>query len=395
MRILLLNDSIGTGSVGKIVNSIYRGVVNSGHECKIAYGRTNNTSIPKNDIIKIGNTLSVFWDAFLTRLFGKSGTHSFFSTKKAMQQISEFSPDLINVHSFYGYYVDMKQIMEYANKNRIPVVLTLHSCWDFTGHCCYFSMNSCESWKSGCAKCRFFRTSYPKSLIYDSTRKNYSLKQEMYSLTDTHVVSPSVWMCNLAKESLLKHSSFYVIKNGLDLSVYKKNNVVKFKKPTVLCVANVWDKRKGLEDVIELSNYLGSDVDVVVVGLSKKQIRELPKSILGIEKTSCREELVDLYNKATIFFNPTYEDNYPTVNIEAQACGLPVVTYNSGGAPETIISENSGIAVFPKDYKSVKNYLYEVVKKTKEFEINNLALSDERMAKDYLELFKKIIASRD
>lgn len=47
-------------------------------------------------------------------------------------------------------------------------------------------------------------------------------------------------------------------------------------------------------------------------------------------------QLAALYTSADVFFNPTVEDNFPTVNLEAEACGTPVVTYDTGGCRETV-----------------------------------------------------------
>lgn len=393
MKILLINDSIGSGSVGKIITSIYTCAVENGNECKIAFGRSNNSKILKKDLVKIGSSFSVLLDAFLTRVFGGCGTHSFFSTKRAIKQIQRFHPDIINVHSFYGYYINSKLIVEYAKRFNIPIVLTLHSCWDFTGHCCYFSLNNCDMWKSGCKRCKYIRTTYPVSIFFDNTHKNYELKSQLYS-SNTHVVSPSMWISNLAQESLLKGSSFHIIRNGINLEIYKTKNILKFDKPTVLCVANVWDRRKGLVDVFELAEFLESQAQIIVVGLTKKQIKKAPAGVICMERTSSLDELVALYNKSTIFFNPTYEDNYPTVNLEAQACGLPVVTYDSGGSRETIVGTNMGIAIKPKDYNAVKVYLEDRMVHQVERNIDHNILSDKRMANEYLDLFSAVLAKK-
>lgn len=78
---------------------------------------------------------------------------------------------------------------------------------------------------------------------------------------------------------------------------------------------------------------------IVLVGLTKQQKEELPNSIVGIERTDSVQELAELYTLASIFVNPTYEDNYPTTNLEALACGTPVLTYRTGGSVEAAGNE--------------------------------------------------------
>ena len=99
----------------------------------------------------------------------------------------------------------------------------------------------------------------------------------------------------------------------------------------ILGVANVWDQRKGLKYFLELADILENDEIIVLVGLTKKQVESLPANIIGITRTNNIQELVEIYSAADVFVNPTLEDNYPTVNLEAQACGTYVVTFDSGG----------------------------------------------------------------
>ena len=85
----------------------------------------------------------------------------------------------------------------------------------------------------------------------------------------------------------------------------------------------------------------------------------LPDSIISIHKTQNQKELAELYSSADVFVNPTREENYPTVNMEAIACGVPVITYDTGGSPE-IISENSGITVICDDVDMLEKEIINV-----------------------------------
>src|SRR5699024_8637999 len=88
---------------------------------------------------------------------------------------------------------------------------------------------------------------------------------------------------------------------------------------------------------------LKKDEIIVLVGLSEKQIEKLPENIIGISRTDSVKELAEIYSAADIFVNPTLEDNFPTTNLEALACGTPVITYNTGGSPESINKETGGV----------------------------------------------------
>lgn len=81
---------------------------------------------------------------------------------------------------------------------------------------------------------------------------------------------------------------------------------------------------------------LPEEYQILLIGLNEQQIRELPGGIIGICRTESPQVLAEYYSAAHVFVNPTYEDTYPTVNLEAQACGTPVVSYDVCGCPETI-----------------------------------------------------------
>ena len=110
----------------------------------------------------------------------------------------------------------------------------------------------------------------------------------------------------------------------------------------ILGVASPWTERKGLEDFFSLWEELDHDRYVIVlVGLSKKQLRSLPEGVVGLKRTDSPQELAAIYTAADVFFNPTREDNYPTVILEAEACGTSVITYEIGGCKEAIAREHS------------------------------------------------------
>ena len=152
---------------------------------------------------------------------------------------------------------------------------------------------------------------------------------------------------NLVKQSFLKEYPVEVVYNTIDKSIFKptpsdfRKKYGLENKKIILGVASVWDYRKGLNDFIELSKMLDDNYEIVLVGLTQKQMDSLPKNILGLKKTNSSQELAQIYSTSDVFFNPTYEDNYPTVNLEAQACGTPVVTYDVGGCKETLVNTKS------------------------------------------------------
>ena len=244
----------------------------------------------------------------------------------------------------------MPTLFRYLKESEKPVVWTLHDCWSFTGHCAHFDRCGCDRWQTGCYTCPQ-KGSYPASVLADASKKNYAQKKALFtSLQNLTLVTPSQWLAALVKESYFKHHSVQVIRNGIDLAKFKptEGNFRKIYglegKQIILGVASVWTACKGLDDFVKLQSLLREDQQIVMVGLNDAQLAALPDGILGIKRTNSVEELAEIYTAADVFFNPTYEDNYPTTNLEAISCGTPVVTYRTGGSPESV-SEGNGFVV--------------------------------------------------
>ncbi len=360
MRLLLINEVCGTGSTGKITADIAERYKQNGYEVKIAYGR--NGFVPENCkeyAVRIGSDADVRLHALYTRLTDRHGLASCRATKRFLRWADEYDPDELWIHNIHGYFINYKLLFEWIkSRPQMKVVWTLHDCWAFTGHCSHYMFSKCEKWKTGCHDCPEKR-SYPGSVLIDNSRVNYQIKKASFSgVKDMKLICPSKWLASQTRESFLKEYPVEVINNKIDTesfrpaeSSFKANYNIENKK-IVLGVANRWTDRKGLSDFVTLASMLKDEYKIVLVGLSEKQIKALPSSMIGITRTESKKELAGLYSAASVFLNLTYEENYPTVNLEAEACGTDVITYDAGGSRETIHREGSA-AVAVGDIKKV------------------------------------------
>jgi len=349
MKVLQINSVCGHGSTGRIATDIYKVLEEQGHECLIAYGRE---IAPKGiKAIRIGTKFDNYVHVMKTRLLDKHGFSSKKATLEFIEKVKEYNPDIIHLHNIHGYYINIEILFYYLKEANKPVVWTLHDCWSFTGHCAYFDYIGCEKWKTGCESCPQ-KNKYPKSLFIDNSKFNYERKKELFTgIKNMTIVTPSRWLANLVKESFLKEYELKVIYNGIDLNVFSPKDKDIFRKKyslenkfIILGVANIWDERKGLKYFFELSKLIDNNDVIVLVGLNNEQLKNLPSNIIGIKRTNSVEELAEIYSAADVFANPTLEDNFPTVNLEALACRTPVITFNTGGSAESI-DESSGVVV--------------------------------------------------
>lgn len=370
MKKVALINSVCTGSTGKIMGDIQRRANERGYETVSFFGRGNGFS--DLECIKFNKNNSFYFNILYNFIFNRQGLQSKQETEFLLQKLEEFRPDIIHLHNIHGYYLNYQLLFNWINTSfKGKLIWTLHDCWAFTGHCAYFSYVNCKKWKKQCdPKCPM-RHGYPYSFFIDTSQGEFELKKELFTnREDFEIVTPSNWLNELVKQSFLQNHHVQTINNGINLDVFKPyvDKDIKQKygipgnKNIILGVANIWEKRKGLDDFLELSRLLISEnIVIILVGLSRAQkyLTKKYKNIIGIERTENVNELVKIYSLSDVFINLTKEDNYPTVNIESIACGTPVITYDTGGCKEQVISTTG--------YCCKKNTVEEVKDKVLEF----------------------------
>lgn len=345
MKVLEINSFFSVGGPPRIVKGVYDALINRGDECMVAAAREMPYDYMK--IIRIGSEFSATMNALSARLFDNVGFTAKRATKKLIKEIKAYDPDVIHLHNLHGYYLDIEVLFDYLKSADKKVIWTLHDCWAFTGHCAYFDYANCYKWETGgCENCPQ-KKEYPKSIFLSRSKKNFARKKRAFTgVKDLTIVTPSNWLKNLVERSFLKDYKVVTVYNGIDLDKFKpiKSDVLRRygleNKKILLGVANIWDRRKGFTDFIKLAEVLPDDYKIVLIGVTEKQIKTLPANVLGLRRTGSIQELCEWYTAADKFLNFTYEDNYPTVNLEAQACGTPVITYKTGGSVESVPSEN-------------------------------------------------------
>ena len=362
MKVLIVTAYGGWGSTGKIADSIAANVVQHGHDAVLAYGfyRSGYENSVK---LKSGARVMSFYEIFKSRLTGYMGFTSRHATKKLIRLIKREKPDVINLHNVHGGYVHIELLFHFIKEACIPVVWTIHDCWSFTGHCAHFEKLGCERWKTGCFDCpdRKLKQSYPISYFFDRSVQQYRRKKNAFTgVENLTVATPSKWLADLAAQSYIGYARIVPVHNGIDINLFQpvesdvKRRYGCENKKLVLAVALGWGERKGYQYVLKLAQRLPKDkYQVMIVGLNERKMQEVPDGIIGLSRTSNQQELAELYSAADVLVNPTLGDTYPTVNLEAIACGTPVVTFRTGGSPESI-TDRTGAVVEPHDMEALE-----------------------------------------
>lgn len=351
MKKLIQINTVCNTSTGKIMLAIQKKAKESGYITLSCVGRREICQdMPCR---RFGGFFSFWGHVVINTIFDRQGYGSYFATKRLIRCLRKEKPDIIHLHNLHGYYLYLPLLFHYlANEFQGEIFWTFHDCWPFTGHCAYFTAAGCDKWKEGCFRCPN-KTQYPVSLLLDASSVNYQAKRAMFgTIKNLTIIVPSDWMKSLVQQSFMKHYPVEVVNNGIDLDKFRYNidedvlqkYHIPREKKVLLGVASVWDERKGLKDFLELAQNISEEYQIVLVGLSKIQIRGLPSVVVGLERTGSVEELAVIYSHARIFINPSREESFSLVTIEAMACGTPVIALGTSAVKELVCNEN-GVVV--------------------------------------------------
>lgn len=365
MKYLFINTVAGYGSTGRLAAEKCRELTGQGHTCVLAYGRMK-ANCDDLTTVRIGSDWAVKRHALESRLLDNSGFGSRVATRKFLNWVRAYDPDVIWLHNLHGYYLHVGELFSYLRTCGKKILWTLHDCWAFTGHCVYFDYVQCEKWRQECGNCPQKRT-YPASLLADRSAENYRRKQRLFTgIPNLTLVVPSHWLSRRVKQSFLREYPVEVVYNQVDRAVFKptpgdfRERYGLEDKVIVLGVASVWEERKGLKDFLALSGLLDDRFRIVLIGLSQKQRKSLPESILGLPRTDNLLQLAQAYTAADVFVCPSTEETFGMTVLEACCCGTKPVVYQDT-ACEEIVEAFGGVAV-PRGAENLRGAILELMR---------------------------------
>ena len=402
MKVMQINTVCGSGSVGRIMVDLIHALEAEGGHGIAAFGRREAPS--GLEAYKFGTNGDMGVHVLHTFFQGEHGFASKGQTEKLIRKIEEYDPDIVHLHNIHGFYLNVERLFEYLKNAGKPVVWTLHDCWSFTGHCAYFDYVGCTKWKTGCGSCPQYKRVYPYALFKDNSRQNYHRKKAAFTgVPGLTLVTPSRWLADLVKESYLRDYPVRVIPNGIALDKFRpvdkglRRRLHMEKKFIILGVAGMWEERKGYAYFEALADRLEDSCQIILIGLSKQKLKKLHPRIYGVMRTESMEELAEYYSMADVYVNPTLEDNFPTTNLEALACGTPVITFATGGSVESVDEETGKIV--PKG--DTEGLLKAVAKLRSEPSKREACLrraakynKDDRF-REYLKLYRELLEETD
>ena len=363
MKILQINSVCDKGSTGRTTRELAEVLLSQGHVCYVAYGHGTST-YPYG--FKIGGKLeNHFHNAFFTRLLGLHGYGTRRGTKKLVRWIEENRPDIIHLRNLHANYLNFPMLFECIIRHNIPVLFTLHDCFNYTGKCSHYTSKGCYKWQTECNHCPLYKNTTAPSMFFDNSQRIFNLKKSYYSkMPRMTVVAVSQWLMHEAEKSILAGNGHKVtyIYNWIDdkkfhpvtekqindfYQKYHLNPQIKY----LISVSQGWDKKASrFKDAEKLASVLPDGYKLVLVG-STARGTVIPDGIIHIPYISDSKELSAAYTMAEAYVHLSVEDTFGKVIAEAMSCGTVPIAFNSTACGE--VAGPFGIVVAPHDVDAI------------------------------------------
>ena len=348
MKLIEINATYGIGSTGRIVLDLEAEAKLNNIDVGVAYQSADRVAVCG---FKVGNRLDRAWHGLMTRVKGRQGYNSRGATRKLVKWLDKEKPDIVHLHNLHSNYINLEILLTYLAKRDIATVITLHDCWFFTGKCFHFVESGCDRWQTGCHDCPRNKLDI-KSLFTDASARVWADKKRLYeAIPRLYTVGCSKWITSLAEKSILSSGKVLQIYNGVDTDVFRPM-VTDFKsrygingKFVSVGAANKWllpENRELFDSYLKTKK---NDEALVLFGANEEHKRAVAglDGVLALGYITDKADMAELFAAADVFINPTHADTLPTVNMEAAACGTPVITYDVCGSPELV---NDGVTGF-------------------------------------------------
>lgn len=348
MKVLQINATFGQGSTGVIVEHLHQCCLQNGIKSYIACPILSDVETKNDNFYKIGNWCTRKWHALMSRIAGKQAYYSKCSTRRFIKWVQSINPDVVHLHNLHSNYIHLNLLLKYLSIHDIPTIITMHDCWYFTGGCFHYTNVECSKWHHRCGRCPKRMEDTP-SYLYDATKKILKdRKKYLTSIPRLYLVGCSKWVVEEAKKSVLKNCNIQHINNGFDLDIFRPTPSSMAKKlglegkHILLGAASKWLSTVNKETLNYFIKEMPDNYILVLFGASEHKY--LYPNVMLYGYTANQYEMAQLYSMAEVFVNCSREDTLSSLNLEAQACGTPVVTYEATGNKETV-GEGCGYVV--------------------------------------------------
>lgn len=399
LKIVQINAVYEYSSTGRTTTEMHEYLRKNGVD---SYVFCTNINSPSNNIFSYSSSFDQKLHAVLSRLSGLQAMFSYLSTQRMISKLKAIKPDVVHLRVLHSNCINLPLLLKYLAKEDIATVITLHDCWYFTGHCCYFIDSKCGRWKSGCGNCPDTKKWNP-SLFFDNSYYMLKTKERLFNnIERLAVVGVSNWVTDFIEDSILKKSKIIKrIYNWIDVDLFvplpyvdirAKHNLSK-DDFVVLSVAQQWTSTKGLGVILKAAEKCRIMKFLIIGNIPNIK---LPDNIIRVGVLSNTKELASYYATADVFLNPSIRETFGKVTAEALSCGTPAVVYNATATPE-LIGDGCGYVVEIGDIDGVVralNYINENGKEKYTYKCRNHVVENykkEIILQQYMDLYYRLI----
>lgn len=397
MTLLQINATYAIGSTGRITKDIHNQALKKGINSYVACAMSAE---PKETYI-IGNELDHKLHAFLCRINGRQAYFSKCATKALLNYMDQIKPDIVHIHNLHNNFINLNMLLDYIAEKNIRLVITLHDCWYYTGRCFHYTFNKCFRWKEGCGNCPERQAGTPV-YFFDKSAENYlDKKKHLEKIKNIYVIGASQWIANEARLSLLQNANISYCYNGVDMEIFKPQPTklreqynIKPDDFVILGIANKLTLPQNKQAMEAIYSLLDENTKLVVLGAGTRMFFD--DRVIRIPTVKEEKEMAQWYASADVFVNLTWEDTLGFVNVEAIACGTPVITQLACGSPE-VIDENTGIVIEAGDKEQLTKAILEIRRNGKKYyeaacvERTENLFNAEHSYDKYFDIYEKII----
>ena len=396
MKILQINTADNRGGAAKIAFQLHTELKKADHKMNMFVGRKYSND---PDVFILNDTLSFSGKVRRKLAYWLANDMDVFSSNHILKTKEFKEADIVHCHNLHSNYFNLGTLKKMAKLK--PIVWTFHDMWPLTAHCAHSFDGKMK--KTGFFACPSLEI-YPP-IAWHNEKYLENRKRNIYNSSQFHIVTVSQWLEQKVKQSLLGSKSISTIYNGVDTSIFKPHSKEECRKKIglpldkkiVLSVikgglANPW---KGANYITEIIKRLGNADDILLVAIGRQ---EKAGNVLIVPYVQSSEILAQYYSAADIMIYPSIADTFGLVAAEAQACGLPVVSFATGGIPEIVNHQKTG---YIARYKNVDDLITGIQWMLSRSSVEQTTMRQaaaakirsgftlEKMADQYLNLYKK------
>lgn len=418
MRVLIVNTSENTGGAAVAANRLKEALNNNGIKAKMLVRDKESDDITVAQLNKSWHQKWDFlWERFVIymRLHFKRDNLFLIDIANAGTDITktrEFKEaDVIHLSWINQGMLSLKGIRKILESHK-PVVWTMHDLWPASSICHY--ARNCRNYEKQCGNCPLLPGNGSSN---DLSARIWRKKSKILERNSILFVTCSRWLADKAKKSgLLSGQKVISIPNPIDSRAFTKENreearlyagLPEGKKLILFVSQRVTDKRKGMDyfitainKMVEAHPEMKDNCGIAILGGKAEELADkLPLPSYPLGYVSEEKKIASIYNSVDLFVLPSLEDNLPNTIMEAMACGVPCVGFNTGGIPEMIDHLKNGYVAEYKSSDDLARGIHWVLSEADHQSLSNEAMkkvnqcySQYAVAMKYIEAYNQAMA---